>query len=105
MKFIVSSLSPSMVHLPDFAWVFHEVNEEEFQALCFDAYSCVGHQDIADSLSVAHNKEPVHARPNDVLLYANLERGVMKFYCIQVLQTWSILQREIEKGEMEYGFK
>jgi hypothetical protein len=105
MKFIVSSLSPAMVNLNDFAWVFHEVSEEEFQALTFDAYSCVGHQDIADALAVAYNKEPVHARPNDILLYANLERGVLKFYCIQVLQTWSILQREIEKGEINYGIK
>ncbi|MBP5421755.1 MAG: hypothetical protein J6Y78_04840 [Paludibacteraceae bacterium] len=94
MKFIISSLSPGMVQHGDFMLSFHEVTDEEFQALIYDGYSCVGHQDIADAINVAHNKEPVHARPGDVLLYANMERGVLKFYCIQVLQSLNVLERE-----------
>ena len=94
MKFIVSSLSPGMVEYGDFMLSFHEVSDTEFQALCFDAFSCVGHQDIADCINVAYNKQTVHARPGDVLLYANKEKGVMKFYCIQILRPLDVLQRE-----------
>ena len=94
MKFIISGYSPNMIQAHDFALDWHQVSEEEFQALIFDAYSCVGHEDIADCINVAHNKEPVHARPGDVLLYANKERGVLKFYCIQVLRPLDVLQRE-----------
>ena len=67
MKFIISSLSPGMVEYGDFMLSFHEVTDTEFQALCYDGYSCVSHQDIADAINVAHNKETVHARPGDVL--------------------------------------
>lgn len=94
MKFIVSSLSPGMVNYGDFMLSFHEVTDDEFQALIYDAYSCVGHPDIADLINVAYNKERVTARPGDVLLYANKERGVLKFYCIQVLRPLDVLQRE-----------
>ena len=94
MKFIISSLSPGMVEYGDFMLAFHEVSDKEFQALCYDGYSCVSHQDIADAINVAHNKETVHARPGDILLHANLERGVLKFYCIQVLPPLTTLERE-----------
>lgn len=96
MKFIVSSYSPNMIQAQDFSLDWHEVTEDEFQALIFDAYSCVGHKDIADAINVAHNKEPVHARIGDILLYANLERGALKFYCILVMQSIRELIREEE---------
>lgn len=80
----------------DFSTDWHEVTEPEFQALIFDAYSCVGHKDIADTINVAHNKEPVHARIGDVLLYANLERGALKFYCILICNPIRELIREEE---------
>ena len=47
MKFIISSYSPNMIQANDFSLDWHQVSEEEFQALIFDGYSCVGHQDIA----------------------------------------------------------
>ena len=99
MKFIISSYSPNMIQAHDFSLDWHEVNEEEFQALIYDAYSCVGHEDIADAINVAHNKEPVRARIGDVLLYANLERGVLKFYCILVCRS----RRELLREEELYG--
>ena len=95
MKFIISSFSPNMIQ-GDFSTDWHEVSETEFQALIFDAYSCVGHKDIADTINVAHNKEPVHARIGDVLLYANLERGALKFYCILICNPIRELIREEE---------
>ena len=98
MKFIISSFSPNMIQ-GDFSLDWHEVSEPEFQALIFDAYSCVGHEDIANSINVAHNKEPVHARIGDVLLYANLERGQLKFYCILICNPI----RELIREEEMYG--
>ena len=99
MKFIISSYSPNMIQANNFCLDWHEVSEEEFQNLIYDGYSCVGHQDIADAINVAFNKEPVHARIGDVLLYANLERGALKFYCILVMQSVRELIREEELME------
>ena len=96
MKFIISSYSPNMIQANDFSLDWHEVSEEEFQQLIYDGYSCVGHEDIADAINVAYNKEPVKARIGDVLLYANLERGALKFYCILVMQSIRELIREEE---------
>lgn len=96
MKFVISSYSPNMIQANDFSLDWHEMSEEEFQALLFDAYSCVGHEDIADSINVAYNKEPVRARIGDVLLYANMERGVLKFYRILVCNSIRELIREEE---------
>ena len=99
MKFIISSYSPNMIQANDFSLDWHEVSEEEFQQLIYDGYSCVGHKDIADAINVAHNKEPVKARIGDTLLYANLERGTLKFYCILVMQS----VRELIREEEIYG--
>lgn len=84
MKFIVSTFSPSMFLEPDFDLRWHKLSEEEFQALSFDAYSCVGYEDVATILNVAYNKEAVKARVGDILLLAQLSKGNMEYYCIQV---------------------
>ena len=99
MKFIISSYSPNMIQTNDFSLDWHQLSEEEFQALLYDAYSCVGHEDIASAINVAHNKEPVHARIGDILLYANMERGVLKFYCILVCNS----RRDLIREEELYG--
>ena len=95
MKFIISSFSPNMIQ-GDFSLDWHQVSEKEFQMLILDGYSCVGHEDIAKTINVAHNKEPVHASIGDVLLYANLERGQLKFYCILICNPIRELIREEE---------
>ena len=84
MKFIISTFSPSMFIENDFDLRWHKLTEEEFQALSYDAYSCVGYPDVATMLNVAHNKEPVKARIGDILLYAQLSNGNLEYYCIQV---------------------
>jgi hypothetical protein len=84
MKFIISSFTPSMIIEKDFDLRFHRLTEEEFQALIYDAYSCVGYEDIASVLNVAYNKEPVKARTGDILLLAKMTNGNIEFYCIQV---------------------
>ena len=99
MKFIVSSYSPAMIQANDFSLDWHQLTEEEFQALIYDAYSCVGHKDVAEAINVAYNKEPLKCRIGDVLLYANMERGVLKFYCILVCNS----HRELLREEELYG--
>ena len=96
MKFIISSLSPGMVEYGDFMLSFHEVTDTEFQALCYDGYSCVSHQDIADAINVAHNKEPVKARIGDIILFADMNKGVLEYSCIRICPPVTPLIREDE---------
>jgi len=96
MKFIISSLSPGMFQEPNFNLKFHELTEDEFQALALDGFSHIGHEDISQLIGFAYNKDPVHARIGDVLLLAQKYRGVLRFYCIQVVESDSPLFREEE---------
>ena len=84
MKFITSSLSLSMITARDYHLHIEEIPEEQFKEQIYDAYSCVGYQDVADELNVAYNKEPVKARPGDELLIANLQQGKLKYYQVEV---------------------
>ena len=84
MKFIISTLSPSMFLETDFDLRWHKLSEDEFQALILDAYSCVGYEDVATMINVAYNKEAVKARAGDILLLAQLSKGNLEYYCIQV---------------------
>ena len=62
MKFIVSTFNPNKMIIEDnFDLEVRELEEDEFLALGLDAYSCVGYEDVALMLNVAHNKEPVNA--------------------------------------------
>lgn len=80
------------------SWTLHgdEITEEEFQALAYDAYSCIGQEDIAELTGFAYNKESVKARPGDILLVANKYKGTLKFHCLRVMEAESPLYREEE---------
>jgi len=97
MKFIVSTFNPNkMVIDSNFDMEKRALSEEEFQALCFDAYSCVGYEDVALMLNVAHNKEPVKARIGDTLLFADMNKGVLEYSCIRICPPQTPLIREDE---------
>ena len=96
MKFIISSISPGMFQAKNWDLKFHELTEDEFQALAMDGFSHIGHQDIAEVTGLAYNKDPVHARIGDVLLLAQKYRGVLRFHGIQVLESENPLSREEE---------
>ena len=96
MKFIISTFSPNMFMAKDFDLKFHRLTEDEFQALSYDAYSCVGYEDVAQALNIAYNKETVKARPGDILLLAQMNNGNLDFYCIQVLESEAPLLRTDE---------
>ena len=82
MKFIISSFSWEMFDQPNITVDRYSLSEEEFQMAILDGVSHVGHEDIAQLINVAYNKQPVHARIGDVLLYANKCKGVLKFYLL-----------------------
>ena len=96
MKFIVSSISPAMFIDKEYSTIVHELTKEEFFALAYDGISHIGHEDIAEITNFAYNKQPVQARIGDVLLVAQKYRGVLTFYCIQVVECISPLFREEE---------
>jgi hypothetical protein len=97
MKFIISSFSWGMFDSTQSITVDkHELTEEEFRMACQGAISHVGHEDISNILNLKYNKDPVHARPGDTLLYANYEKGVLKFYCLKPRECESQLYREEE---------
>ena len=96
MKFIISSFSPKMFQDKDFDLKWHSLTEDEFQAIALDGFSHIGHEDISEITGFAYNKDPVHARIGDVLLLADMHRGVLKYYCIQVVESDAPLVREEE---------
>jgi hypothetical protein len=97
MKFIISNLSPKMFPInEDFDLRVHHLTEDEFQALAYDGFSCIGHEDIANLTGFAYNKENVNTRIGDVLLLAEMNKGSLRFYCIQVVESNSPLLREEE---------
>lgn len=97
MKFIVSTFNPTKMVIEDnFDLEVRELTKDEFLALCFDAYSCVGYEDVALMLNVAYNKEPVQARIGDVILFADMNKGVLEYSCIRICPPETPLYREDE---------
>ena len=96
MKFIISSISMGMFTDPSFDLKVDELTEEEFQLLAYDGYSCIGHEDIAKITGFAYNKEPVKARPGDLLLLAQKYRGILRYHGIQVMESEHPAVREEE---------
>jgi hypothetical protein len=99
MKFIISRYSPKMIQARDFDLKWHELSEDEFQSLAYDAYSCIGAEDVATLTGFAYNKESVKARPGDILLLADWDNGDLVYYCIQIVESETSLFRE---EELEY---
>ena len=97
MKFITSTFNPNKMVIDDnFDMEKRELSEDEFHALCLDAYSCVGYEDVAVMLNVAYNKEPVKARIGDIILLADMNKGVLEYCCIRICPPQTPLIREDE---------
>lgn len=84
MNYITTSISLSMVQSNDYNLKIQRLTSDEFKLLIDGAYSCVGYQDVADILGIEYNKEPVKARPGDILYVANLQQGNLKYYQVEV---------------------
>ena len=96
MNFIISSLSMSMFLDKRFDLQVNELDKDEFMALAKDAFSCIGQEDIANLLGFAFNREPVKARIGDNLLLAQTYRGVLRFYCIRIVEPLAPIYTEEE---------
>jgi hypothetical protein len=96
MKFITSSISMAMFMAKDYDLKVHELTEEEFQALAYDAISHIGQEDIAELTNFAYNKQPLQLRVGDILLIAQKYRGELRFHCIQVMESDSPMLRSEE---------
>jgi hypothetical protein len=89
-----------MIMANDFTEDWHRLSEDEFTAIAFDAYSCIGAEDVAKLTGFAYNKEPVRARIGDLLLLADYANGTFVFWCIKIRQCDTPLLRE---EELEYS--
>ena len=99
MKFIISRYSPKMIMASQFTADWNELSEDEFQAIAYDAYSCIGAEDVANITGFAYNKEPVRARIGDILLLADYDNGTLVFWCIHIRHCDRPLSRT---DELEY---
>ena len=80
----------------DFDLKIHELSEDEFQAIAYDAFSYIGQQDVADATGFAYNRESFKARVGDILLLAQIYHKTLRFYCIQICPSETPLLREEE---------
>lgn len=98
MKYISNAFSIQMLRNPHSLITVHELAYDEFKALSYGAYSCVGHLDLAQLINVKYNRESIKLNPGDVLYVAQtwggrLPEGTKKlpgdvelrFYCVKIL--------------------
>ena len=97
MNFIISGLSMNMFLDKNFDLQVNEIGEEEFMALAENGVSYIGQKDIADILGFAHNREQIQVRIGDNLLLAQTYRkGVLRFYCIRIVEPLAPIYTEEE---------
>ena len=101
MKYIISSISPGLLPSRDFDLKWHHLSEDEFQVLAHGGYSCIRAKEIAKATGFTYNPEIIKTRPGDVLLLVEMYRDVLKFHCIQIMESEHPLLREEEiQGEL-----
>ena len=101
MKFIASNLSINMFPKGNFQLVFDRLDKEEFYAMSYDAYSCIGHKDIAELTNYSYNKEAVKLRIGDILFLVNKKNNKLNYYCIRVMESEHEITRNEELDDME----
>lgn len=93
MKFITNTFSLNMLVNTNVDLLNHELSEDEFQALCYDAESCIGDKEIADTLNLRYNPEGIKARVGDIILTAYYRAGNLSFNCMQIVEKETPLVR------------
>lgn len=99
MKYIINGFSAQMLRNQNALVRFTEINESDFKKLSYDAYSIVGHKDLADRLGVKYNRESIKLNPEDVCLLVQIQGGrlpegtttmpdnvELKYNCIKILE-------------------
>lgn len=99
MKYVTNAFSLQMLREPDCLVNITELDYDEFKALSYDAYSVIGHKDIAGVLGLEYNRESIKINQDDVVLVAQLfggrlpenctelpENVELRFFCIRVIR-------------------
>lgn len=99
MKYVTNAFSLQMLREPDCLVNITEIDYDAFKALSYDAYSAIGHHDIAGVLGLEYNRESIKINEDDVVLVAQLFGGrlpenctelpddvELKFFCIRVIK-------------------
>ena len=103
MKFITSTFSLKMFLDENFDLQVRKLTKEQFCAMAYDAYSCIGYEDVAKRLHMAYNEEPIKARDGDIILAVDVKKnGAMSFRCIRVCAKGPLLASQMteEIGEI-----
>ena len=90
-----------MIIETEFNLKWHQLSEDEFQSIGYDAHSYIQHEDVAKATGFAYNPEVIKARVGDVFLLADYDKGALVFYCIQIMKSDAPLFREEELEELE----
>lgn len=100
MKFITNTFSLNMLVNTNVCLLNHNLTEDEFQALCAGAESCIGDEKIAKALNLPHNPEGIKARVGDIILTAYYRAGTLNFNCMQILEQENPLERILCEEEV-----
>lgn len=103
MKYITNSFSIQMLREPNALISIHALEYDEFKSLSHNAYSVVGHEDLANVLGVKYNRESIKLNPGDVCFVAQtwggrlpegtkkLPEGVeLRFCCVKILDNLKV---------------
>lgn len=99
MKYVTNAFSLQMLREPDCLVNITEIDYDAFKALSYDAYSAIGHHDIAGVLGLKYNRESIKINEDDVVLVAQLfggrlpenctelpENVELRFFCIRLMK-------------------
>ncbi|MCC9262095.1 MAG: hypothetical protein K8V75_06915 [Methanobrevibacter woesei] len=99
MKYVTNAFSLQMLREPDCLVNITEIDYDAFKALSYDAYSVIGHHDIAGVLGLEYNRESIKINEDDVVLVAQLFGGrlpenctelpedvELRFFCIRLMK-------------------
>lgn len=99
MKYVTNAFSLQMLREPDCLVNITEIDYDAFKALSYDAYSAIGHHDIAGVLELKYNRESIKINEDDVVLVAQLfggrlpenctelpENVELRFFCIRLMK-------------------
>jgi hypothetical protein len=66
MKYVTNGFSPNMIK-GNFTLKFKQISEKQFLTQAKNAYSVIGHEDIAKTLGLKYNREQITLKDGDEL--------------------------------------
>ena len=75
MKYLSNAFSFQMLKGNEGVLRWREIERDYFEERIQEAYSCVGHTDLANILGVKYNREPICLHNHDILYLCQLVGG------------------------------